>query len=87
MKKPRRTREMDSRELGTVLAALRHWQKTRDKASSMIAEISTDGKTFDALCNQDIDVLCDQLNYEGKIRIVIPFGKVAEPLPREEPGK
>ena len=79
-----RTREMDSREIGTVLAALRHWQKTNKRADRWSKLISTDDSSFAPLTSIEIDLLCEQINYSGKDRVVIPC---ASNLPKRDKGE
>jgi hypothetical protein len=54
---------LDSRELATVLAALRFWQ--REGSSSCVPErgIATDGEEFEELSAAEIDDLCERLNF------------------------
>src|SRR6185312_5934677 len=53
---------LDRRHLGTVLAALRYWQRSGEFAGDEIAEIATDGDTLTPLSNTEIDALCEALN-------------------------
>lgn len=62
--------EIDERELGTILAALRHWQETSEgwEGGLIVTEeiptsdIATDGGKFSALTPSEIDVLCERIN-------------------------
>jgi uncharacterized protein YaaW (UPF0174 family) len=61
------THSVDLREHATILAALRYWQ--RHQANSVGTgglrfedNIATDGGTFKALNNDEIDDLCLKLN-------------------------
>ena len=66
--------EIDERELGTILAALRHWQETSEEWGLTMAgeiltgdkggllDIATDGGKFSALTPSEIDVLCERIN-------------------------
>lgn len=49
------------RELATVLAALRYWQRHRP-SNPELRDIATDGGTLTPLDTHDIDALCDHLN-------------------------
>ena len=55
---------LNRRELALVLAALRHWQASRDESqhSAALLDIATDGGKFEALRPEEIDRLCEQLN-------------------------
>jgi hypothetical protein len=52
------------RQLFTIIAALRHYQKGLDRGSipGCVLEIATDAQTIPALPSLDIDKLCEQLN-------------------------
>jgi hypothetical protein len=59
--------KLDDRELGTVLAALRYWQRGTMFDHNRFApewEIATDGQTIEALDVDEIDELCEKLNCE-----------------------
>lgn len=68
--------EIDERELGTILAALRHWQEASEEWSLVMAEeiltgdkgglldIATDGGRFSALTLDEVDALCERINSE-----------------------
>jgi hypothetical protein len=51
-----------ARELATILAALRWFQRTDSAETPEENEIAIDGGAFDALSNHEIDVLCERLN-------------------------
>jgi hypothetical protein len=55
-----------SRELATVLAALRLWQQTVNRLDSDcedgLADIATDGGAFEPLDEDEIDGLCERIN-------------------------
>ena len=52
------------REIGTALAALRHWQQLGlFKIDGPEMDIATDGKTQTPLDEKEIDKLCEKLNY------------------------
>jgi hypothetical protein len=53
-------RPLTDRQLATMLAALRWWQN-RD-GSERFTHIATDGRRFDPLDDNEIDVLCEALN-------------------------
>lgn len=59
------TVELDDRELGTVLAALRLWQQTTGCHGRDVMEIATDGGTFEELGVDEIDDLCERINTGG----------------------
>ena len=52
---------IQGRELATVLAALRFWQR-KAMGGDPELDIATDGETIDALSDAEIDTLCEQLN-------------------------
>jgi hypothetical protein len=54
----------DLRELGTVLAALRYWQREGLMSGGAEHDIATDGDSFAALTAEEIDALCERLNVE-----------------------
>ena len=53
-----------SRELATILAALRYWQANDRNAATKAPEydIASDSGEFEPLGNDEIDALCEQLN-------------------------
>ena len=53
-----------SRELATILAALRYWQASNRNAATQAPEhdIASNGGEFEPLGNDEIDALCEQLN-------------------------
>ena len=56
---------MNSRELGTVLAALRLWQanvETLEDEQDPVLDVVTDGGRFARLSDTEIDDLCVRLN-------------------------
>jgi len=61
-----RKKEFHQRELGTMLAALRLWQQYKEnfewEDSEGLWEIATDGESFKALSDKEIDQLCERLN-------------------------
>jgi len=76
-KAPTTTRELNNRELGTVLAALRVWQWRTETGNwpdarhfTELLDIATDGNMFDMLCGEEIDQLCEDVNGATQARIV-----------------
>ena len=55
---------MDNRELATVLAALRYWQREGLMSAGHEQEIATDQGAFEALSKWEIDALCEKLNMD-----------------------
>ncbi len=55
-------RDLDSRELGTVLAALRLYQQRLDRLPDNIKMIASDDHQFKPLTDEQIDKLCEVLN-------------------------
>lgn len=66
---------MSARALGTVLAALRAWQRQGcvDR-SSEIMDIATDGDEHDPLDEAEVDALCEHLNMTPKLWIMLEAG-------------
>lgn len=54
--------EFDDRELSTVLAALRYWQREGWRSEGHEHDIATDGGRYDPLTPGEIDDLCETLN-------------------------
>jgi hypothetical protein len=54
--------QLNSRQLGTVLAALRLWQQSRP-SNPDLRDIATDFGAFQALDVYEIDELCEDLNF------------------------
>lgn len=52
----------DRRELGTILAALRYWQRTALDVALPEDDIATDGAALDPLSEEEIDELCERIN-------------------------
>jgi hypothetical protein len=63
------TMQFDSRQLGTVLAALRLWQRDRFTALRAVDmhDIATDFGALDPLEDREIDDLCESLNFEPTV--------------------
>lgn len=60
--------KLDERELATVLAALRYWQKNLKQTTwqdKCFLDIASDNGRLEPLDIVDIDILCELLN-EGK---------------------
>jgi hypothetical protein len=55
---------ISSRELATILAALRYWQANDRNAATKAPEhdIASNSGEFEPLGNDEIDALCEQLN-------------------------
>ena len=58
---------LNSRELATVLAALRHFQKINDKAASYPCHFAFEGVT--PLTDNQIDSLCERINTKPLTKI------------------
>lgn len=75
---------MTTRELSTVLAALRLWQcgdAIGDDGSPYLEAIASNGGTLKPLSNEEIDRLCETLNSGSKPACETDFGR--EPSDRE----
>jgi hypothetical protein len=60
---PKRTdNHLDDRELATVLAALRYWQREGQRSSGYEHHIANRGDTLRPLNNVEIDALCERIN-------------------------
>jgi hypothetical protein len=55
--------EREERELATVLAALRHWQRVLPESAEAYEDIATDGGRLEPLSVAEIDKLCMRLNH------------------------
>ena len=53
---------LDNRQLATALAALRYWQREGLMSSGGESDIATDGGTLQAMDDNEIDLLCEELN-------------------------
>ena len=62
---------MRERELGTVLAALRRWQRETDRDLRGQDDIATNMGKVDPLIDHEIDELCERLNMRRKPRLVL----------------
>lgn len=60
-----RTRSLSERETAIILAALRYWQRNvyLSRVESDIREIATNGSKFDAMSDDEVDELCERLNF------------------------
>jgi len=56
------TPALDDRELATVLAALRYWQREGWISGGHEHDIATNGDTLEPLGADEIDALCERLN-------------------------
>lgn len=56
--------DLTSRELATVLAALRYWQREGIHSGGHEQDIATDGDGLIPLTGSEIDELCERLNVE-----------------------
>jgi hypothetical protein len=59
------TSSQADRELATILAALRYWQREGLSSAGHEQDIASNGYRFEALSEQEIDTLCERLNFEG----------------------
>jgi hypothetical protein len=55
--------KLNSRELATILAALRYWQ--RAPMLGALADIATNDGEYEALSPDEIDELCEKINCVG----------------------
>lgn len=62
---------IEDRELNTVLAALRYWQRCGDFGGGGIQDIATNGGTEQALESDEIDTLCERLNTQERVGLEI----------------
>ena len=62
---------MKERETGTVLAALRRWQRETDWEVRWQDDIASDIGRLEPLDDREIDELCEQLNTRRKTRLVL----------------
>ena len=56
---------LDARELGTVLAALRYWQREGLMNGGHEQDIATNGGEVEPLNADEIDALCERLNFSN----------------------
>lgn len=55
---------LGERETATILAALRHWQNSPSETVDIhLLDIARNGDRFDALSDDEIDDLCETLNF------------------------
>ena len=74
---PRTLIEFDSRELATLFAALRHWQATDSADTEKFNAIAADGDVHAALTNEEIDGLCERMNFTEELK---PAGYYSRPV-------
>lgn len=55
--------QIDHRQLSTVLAALRFWQREGAMSGGHEQDIADDGGTIEQLTPDEIDTLCEEINY------------------------
>ena len=60
---------MNKRELATVLAALRYWQREGLISGGHEQDIASDGETIKPLSAEEIDALCEELNCRSKCKV------------------
>lgn len=53
------------RQLATILAALRYWQRTVPQDARECSDIATNDLTLAPLNDDEIDVLCERINVKG----------------------
>ncbi len=58
----RQASNMGLRELATVLAALRYWQREGLRSAGAELDIATDGDMLDPMNEAEIKILCEKLN-------------------------
>jgi len=62
--------ELDSQQLNTVIAALRHYQESGQGypsfRSDWILDLATNGYAETPLSTKDIDILCEHINTSKK---------------------
>ncbi len=68
---------LNNRELATILAALRYWQREGLMSAGAEHDIATDGDTLREMNADEIDSLCERLNTVPTIigLMVLPGGK------------
>jgi hypothetical protein len=73
---------LDSRELATVLAALRYWQRLAlaQEERGPEDDIASDGGTLSILQPSEIDALCERINCEDApiVKVRVSGGVVQE---------
>ncbi len=62
---------MNERQLGTALAALRLWQRQTDREARSEDDIASNGGRLEPLSDEEIDELCEALNFQRAPRIVV----------------
>lgn len=61
---------MNERQIGTTLAALRMWQRDTDREKRFQDDIASDAGETEPLNDQEIDELCETLNFD-RPRVVL----------------
>lgn len=80
---------LSERELATVLAALRYWQREGWVTNGREHDIATDGGKFDPLSADDISKLCERLNTSPaptKLTLRSPSGRLIVGTSEKVPG-
>ncbi len=62
---------MNERQVGTALAALRLWQRQTDGEARREDDIASNGGRVEPLSDEEIDELCEALNFQRGPRIVV----------------
>lgn len=57
---------LTERQIATVLAALRFWQRKGDRMESLESNIATSDREFEPLTLEEIDHLCEEINMVSK---------------------
>ena len=76
--------QLDDRELATVLAALRYWQREALQSAGGEHDIASDGGVLPPLTPSEIDTLCERLN--GSQIALLQTAAVVPPAPLEQAG-
>lgn len=59
-------RALSDRELATILAALRLWQRHGQTDADPSDDVASDSGRHKVLCSAEIDRLCERLNFGGE---------------------
>lgn len=80
---------MNERELATVLAALRYWQRNiiPSRVDSDIRDMATGNQRLEPLSDDEIDELCEQLNAARPVPrvLIVVEGGVANAVLADRP--
>lgn len=79
--------KLNSRELATVLAALRLYQRHREVGGlyTEVWDIATDHERHTALNVEEIDELCQRINFgDGPVKIVHTNGTTVDRFPSHD---